>query len=440
MSDYLSEVLNLGASVSFGPASTLLGTDEQMSTALDHRQFYRLPWSLPDNAIAWLEATRKCNLACQGCYRANVNEHKSLEDVAADLDVFERYRSADGVSIAGGDPLTHPQIADIVRMIAQRGWKPILNTNGHALDERLLQELKSVGLYGLTFHIDSKQGRPKWKGKTEQEHNELRLQYAQMVANVGGLSCAFNSTVFGDTLDAVPDMVEWAQKHIDIVHVMVFICYRAATLDAEFDYLLGDRKVDMSPLVYSYTDVPQRADITAHEVVAKIRERLPDFAPCAYLNGTERPDAFKWLLSFRLGTSARIYGYVGPKLMELAQTWHHLTTGRYMAYTSPSVLRRGKSLMWLWPFDRGLRQAFTRAAMDPRAHFRRIHGQSIMVIQPIDILQDGRQSMCDGCPDMTVWDGKLAWSCRLEECMNFGGFVRTVPKQNLSQSSEAEAR
>ncbi len=420
--------------------SSSLGTDEQMSTALDHRQFYRLPWNLSDNAIAWLEATRKCNLACEGCYRANVNEHKSLEDVAVDLDVFERYRSADGISIAGGDPLTHPQLADIVGMVAQRGWKPILNTNGHALDEQLLRELKSVGLYGLTFHIDSKQGRPKWKGKTEQEHNELRLHFAEMVAGVGGLSCAFNSTVFGDTLDAVPDMVDWAQKHIDLVHVMVFICYRAAILDADFDYYLGDHKVDMSPLVYSYTEAPQRADITAPEVVAKIRERLPDFAPCAYLNGTERPDSFKWLLSFRLGTSDRIYGYVGPKLMELVQTWHHFTTGRYMAYASPSVLRRGKSLMWLWPFDRGVRQAFARAIRDPRAHFRRIHGQSIMIIQPIDILQDGRQSMCDGCPDMTVWDGKLAWSCRLEECMSFGQFVRTVPKERVPQISEAEAR
>jgi hypothetical protein len=51
-----------------------------------------------------------------------------------------------------------------------------------------------------------------------------------------------------------------------------------------------------------------------------------------------------------------------------------------------------------------------------------------MIIQPIDVLSDGRQNMCDGCPDMTVFKGKLAWSCRLEECLHFGDFVRTVPK------------
>ena len=92
-----------------------------MQSALDHRSLYRLPWSLPDNAIAWLEPTAKCNLACEGCYRANVTAHKDLDEIADELAVFERYRNVDGLSIAGGDPLCHPQIVDIVRMAAARG-------------------------------------------------------------------------------------------------------------------------------------------------------------------------------------------------------------------------------------------------------------------------------------------------------------------------------
>jgi hypothetical protein len=368
-----------------------------------------------------------------------VNQHKSLDEVAAELDVFERYRNVDGVSIAGGDPLTHPKVVDIVRMVAARGWKPILNTNGLARTSELLRELKTVGLSGLTFHIDSKQGRPKWKGKNEQEHNELRLQYAQMVAEVGGLSCAFNSTVYGDTLDAVPDLVEWAQKHIDIVHVMVFICYRAAIQEGNFDYYAGGEKVDVSPLVYSYEDAPQQIDISAHDVVAKIRERYPDYSPCGYLNGTESPDSLKWLFALRFGTSDRVYGYAGPKMMEMAQVWHHLRTGRYMAYADPKVLRRGKSMMWLWPFDRGVRQTFARAVVDPKMMFRRLHTQSIMIIQPVDVLPDGRQNMCDGCPDITVWDGKLVWSCRMEECINYGQFMQTVPKDSTKNSTQVES-
>ena len=45
------------------------------------------------------------------------------------------------------------------------------------------------------------------------------------------------------------------------------------------------------------------------------------------------------------------------------------------------------------------------------------------------MLEDGRQNMCDGCPDMTLHEGKLAWSCRLEEMKQFGCWVNTVPKK-----------
>jgi pyruvate-formate lyase-activating enzyme len=400
-----------------------------MTVALDHRDLYRLPWNLSDNAIAWLEPTMKCNLACEGCYRANVNEHKSLEEVAADLDVFERYRKTDGVSIAGGDPLTHPQVVDIVRMVADRGWKPILNTNGLALTEELLREMKQAGLFGLTFHIDSKQHRPKWKNKTELEHNELRLHFAEMVARVGGLTCSFNATIYEDTLDDIPGLVAWAQQHIDIVHVMVFICYREPVDPKRFDYYAGDRKVDMAPLTYENTG--QRIDISAHDVVAKIRERDPEFAPAAYLNGTAKPDSFKWLLTVRVGTKQRIYGYLGRKLVELAQVWNHLSTGRYMAYAEPAVGRRGRLMAFLlWPIDGGIRKVFWRALRSPSVLFRRLHLQSIMIISPVEVLDNGEQNMCDGCPDMTVWEGELAWSCRLEECIHFGQFTRTVPKEH----------
>ena len=407
---------------------------------IDHRQLYRLPWTLPDNAISWLEPTSACNLACDGCYRENVaSSHKGMDRVREEVDTFLRLRNCDGISIAGGDPLMHPDVVEIVRYVASRGVKPILNTNGGKLTMELLRELKKAGVYGFTFHVDSKQGRPHWKHTTEQELNGLRLQFAEMVARVGGLSCAFNSTVFDDTLSAVPDLVAWAQEHIDIVHVMVFICYRAATPDDGFDYWLGDQRIAMDPLAYAFDAPVSLTNISAPEVVGTIRERFPDFAPCAYLNGTHRPDSFKWLLSLRLGRKGRVYGYAGPRMIELAQTTHHLRTGRYLAYAPPKVLRRGRSMFWLAPFDAGIRQAAGRALRDPRILTNRVHLQSVMIIQPIDLLPDGRQNMCDGCPDMTVYDGNLAWSCRLEECLQFGQFVRTVPKSAAAANAPAAA-
>lgn len=413
-----------------------------MTLFLDHNAYYRLPWNLPDNAISWLEVTKACNLYCEGCYRENEpGGHKPLEEIKRDLAVFRKYRKTDGISIAGGDPLVHPEIVEIVRLIAQEGVKPILNTNGHALTKELLRDLKKAGVAGFTFHIDSKQHRPGWKGKSEVELNELRLHYAKMLDEVGGLSCAFNATVYGDTLNAIPDVLSWAQEHIDIVHVMVFICIRAAVLESQFDYYAGNEKVDMGSVVYSAGEEGQRFDILSNDVVEVIRTRWPDFEPSAYLNGTEKIDSFKWLLSARIGTKDRILGYVGPKFMELAQTWNHLTKGTYLAYTDPIVQKRAKSMLLLSPFDKGLRGVRKKwlgaVLRNPLNLFRRLHLQAVTIIQPADIFCDGSMSMCDSCPDMTVHEGQLVWSCRLEEQLKFGRWVRAVPKDAAPGSCKA---
>ncbi len=85
---------------------------------VDHNKLYRLPWTLPDNAISWLEPTAACNLVCDGCYRQNdINSHKTIEEVKHELDIFQKYRKSDCISIAGGDPLVYPNIVEIVREI-----------------------------------------------------------------------------------------------------------------------------------------------------------------------------------------------------------------------------------------------------------------------------------------------------------------------------------
>jgi MoaA/NifB/PqqE/SkfB family radical SAM enzyme len=404
-----------------------------MPSAVAPLDCYRLPWSLNDNILGWLEPTKRCNLYCEGCYSRNEKgSDKTLAQIKDELDVFVKNRRMDSISIAGGDPLVHPEVVEIVRMVRhQFGLKPVLNTNGLALTPELLRELKKAGLFGFTFHVDSSQTRPGWKGADELALNELRLQFAQMVADEGDLTVSFNATIFEHTLQHVPKLLEWAARHIDLVNIMVLILFRT-TRTSQFDYFAQGKPIDPAKFVY-YDEDKNPHPLDAHRVVETIQAADPLFKPAAYLGGTRDPESFKWLLAGRVGDKDGIHGYVGPRFMELAQTAHHLFKGTYLAYSERKALGLGLPMMLGGSLiDGGLRDAASRfasrALASPRRLLKRQYFQAVTIIQPIDVMADGEANMCDGCPDMTVHEGKLAWSCRLDELKQFGCFLNPVPR------------
>jgi hypothetical protein len=396
-------------------------------------QYFRLPWSLNDNGISWLEVTDACNLACEGCYRPHHENHKSLEQIAEELDVFARLRKSDCMSLAGGDPLVHPDIVEIVRMVRQRGWKPIVNTNGLALGHKLLLKLKEAGVAGFTFHIDTTQKRKDSVSDTELGHNALRTKFARMVASVGGLTCSFNQTVSIKTLDQVKDTVEWALQYPDIVNTVVFILFRSPELMGDFDFYANGEKIDLGS---DYENTAWGGDnlLQASHVVAKIREVDPDFEPSAFLGGTVDPETTKWLIGARIASRKNGFGYVGPKFMEYVQYAHHLFYGTWLSYSTLKYLGYGRSTTALFslldPSTRQINKRYLKSLrQDPKSISDSLHLQTFTIIQPVDMMADGRTNMCDGCPDMTVHDGQLYWSCRLEEIKSHGCFMNAVPRQ-----------
>ena len=419
-----------------------------MNTAtINSTDLYRLPWTLPDNGISWLEPTARCNLNCYGCYRKNIKDsHKSMEQVKHELDVFQSLRKTDCISIAGGEPLLYPNIVELVADIKSRGLKPIINSNGIALTKELLYDLKKAGVFGFTFHIDSKQGRgrgPQWEGKSELELNELRLHYAEMLAAEGGIACSFNSTVYGDTMQYVPELAEWAQKHIDIVHTMVFILFRYVTPNLPYDFYAGDKKIVFDDIHY-HSDKEEVTNLMAPQIVAEIRKKEPNFSPAAFLNGTHKANDFKWLLTELIGTKDKIFGYLNSKFIEMVMEVYHYKYDRYLSYASPKTLSLGRATMMnLWLLNKSVRSALKKylgyLVANPFRIFKKVYMQSIIIIQPVDFMPNGDQSMCDGCPDITVWKDKngkdqLVWSCRLEEPMQYGEFLHTIPKRKSDHS------
>jgi len=104
--------------------------------------------------VLMLEPTFRCNLTCAGCGRiredrAIGSRMLSVEECLAAVEEA----GAPVVSIAGGEPLLHPRIADIVEGILARKRFVYLCTNGIALQ-------KSLGLFrpnprfSFVFHLD----------------------------------------------------------------------------------------------------------------------------------------------------------------------------------------------------------------------------------------------------------------------------------------------
>src|SRR5690606_32174445 len=92
----------------------------------------------------------------------------------------------------------------------------------------------------------------------------------------------------------------------------------------------------------------------------------------------------------REGAPSRTLGYVGPRFMEYVQNAHHAVTGKYVAYASKTALEAGRAALALGVIEPGVRKTaanWARHVLQHPADLRRkLHFQSIMVIQPIDLL------------------------------------------------------
>ncbi len=109
--------------------------------------------------VLMLEPLFRCNLACAGCGKIQYPAHI----LKRDLSVEECLRAVDEcgapmVSIPGGEPLLHPQIAELVRELVKRRKYIYLCTNALLLKEKLEAGWFTPSKY-LTFsvHMDGQE-------------------------------------------------------------------------------------------------------------------------------------------------------------------------------------------------------------------------------------------------------------------------------------------
>ena len=107
--------------------------------------------------VTMLEPLETCNLSCTGCgrvreYRESVINLKKMVSVEKCLQVVQE-AGAPVVSIAGGEPLIHPQIDQIVAGIIAQKRFVFLCTNG-LLMEGAMEKIKPSKYFSWVVHLD----------------------------------------------------------------------------------------------------------------------------------------------------------------------------------------------------------------------------------------------------------------------------------------------
>jgi radical SAM protein with 4Fe4S-binding SPASM domain len=117
-----------------------------------------------DFIIQW-HLTERCNLLCRHCYQSgNRKGELSFDEVRDGIsefsDLFGSWSSlyrlplSPRFTITGGEPLLRRDLAEIIGLIAQRGWQPFLLTNGTLIDDERACRLRDIGLKGVQVSIE----------------------------------------------------------------------------------------------------------------------------------------------------------------------------------------------------------------------------------------------------------------------------------------------
>jgi MoaA/NifB/PqqE/SkfB family radical SAM enzyme len=105
--------------------------------------------------LAQIVPARFCNLSCAYC-----NEY---DKVSKPVDLQEMYRRIDHlgrlgtamIGISGGEPLTHPDLDEIIRRMRRTGAIAGMITNGYLLNVERIERLNRAGLDHMQISIDN---------------------------------------------------------------------------------------------------------------------------------------------------------------------------------------------------------------------------------------------------------------------------------------------
>ena len=135
---------------------------------------------LPDLRKLYIEPTTLCNLECRTCIR-NVWEtpktRMEMEVFRSLVEQLKEFPDLHRVVFSGlGEPLTHPDILEMVRLVRELDLAVTIGSNGLLLDRTKSRELVALGVDRLVVSLD---------GVSPETYGEVRgAEFSQVIDNI----------------------------------------------------------------------------------------------------------------------------------------------------------------------------------------------------------------------------------------------------------------
>lgn len=221
----------------------------------------------PSTLVAWMHVTNACNLRCTYCYVHKTNDAMHPETARAAVDTLIETALRHGfpsllIKYAGGEPtLQLPLIAEAHQYAQQRAAAHGLSlrggvlSNGTLISRATAQALRDlnlnlmISLDGLAPTNDAQ--RPTFGGKPSFELVRQGLVHA----SEAGLRPTVGITVTGQSVDGLPELVDWLLDH-DLAFGISL--YREHTTSASLAALRLDEDRIIAGLRATYAVIARR--------------------------------------------------------------------------------------------------------------------------------------------------------------------------------------
>src|SRR5579859_7339073 len=171
-----------------------------------------------------LEPLFQCNLECAGCGKIQQPEHvlrrrMPVEQAVAAIEEC----GAPMVSIAGGEPLIHPEIDEIVRQLVKRKKFVYLCTNALLLEKKL-DKFTPSPYFAWAVHIDGL--RERHDESVAREGVFDKAVAAIKTAKAKGFRVTTNTTFFThDSAETVRSVLDFLNDELEVDQMMISPAY-----------------------------------------------------------------------------------------------------------------------------------------------------------------------------------------------------------------------